>query len=178
MHRGRSRPIAADRGRSWQSWGTSEWPEHEWRSGYWREEAWQPTRNDNPAIPTPGRFKLATCHSESTWSHRHGNRAKGIAGMDIKQITLPQLCRHGPGEFGLRPLSNGKFTGVVLTRTIAESVLLCQIPKQLRDLNGTATAQRTNGTGNMGKHHLTRSMRPPSASSPSWTPSPRPSSQS
>ena len=55
--------------------------------------------------------------------------------MDVKQITLPHLCRHGLGKFGLRPLSNGKFTGVVLTGTIAESVLLSQISKNLRDLN-------------------------------------------
>ena len=76
-----------------------------------------------------GHLPLKKHIEASAWS-----RAKGIAGMDIKDITLPHLGRHG--EFGLRPLSNGnKFTGVVLTRTIAESVLLSQISKQLRYLN-------------------------------------------
>ena len=75
------------------------------------------------------RMPTTTTLMESSQGH-------SIAGMDIKQITLPHLCQHGLREFGLRPLSNsrGKFTGVVLTRTIAESAPLSQISKQLRDL--------------------------------------------
>ena len=120
--------------------------DQDWHKGSWRQDQWQsPRHKDHPVIPTPSNFKEDEHHYDtnllghlplkkhmeaSAWS-----RAKGIAGMDIKQITLPHLCRHGLGEFGLRPLSNGKFTGVVLTRSIAESVLLSQISKQLRDLN-------------------------------------------
>ena len=169
------------RGQPWQSWGTSEWSDQEWRKGHWREDQLQPHRSsDNPVIPTPSNFKEDTnlighlpreTHVEpSAWS-----RAKGIAGMDIKQITLPHLCRHGLGEFGLRQLSNGKFTGMVLTRTIAESVLPSQISQQLRDPNVDIDNTVDEWYG---QHPPTKSTRPTSTSSPSWTPLPRPSSPS
>ena len=38
-------------------------------------------------------------------------------------------------EYGLRPLSHGRFTGIILTRNVAETVLLSQIQKRLREDN-------------------------------------------
>ncbi|OLP86627.1 hypothetical protein AK812_SmicGene32253 [Symbiodinium microadriaticum] len=64
----------------------------------------------------------------SAWS-----RAKGLAGMDIRDVTVAHLSRRGLEEYGLRPLSHGRFTGIILTRNIAETVLLSQIQKRLRE---------------------------------------------
>ena len=104
-------PQDMQRGQSWQSWGSAEWSEQDWRQGSWRDDQWQsPRSKSHPVIPTPGNFKEDEQHYDtnrvghlplkkhieaSAWS-----RAKGIAGMDIKEITLPHLCRHGLGEFG------------------------------------------------------------------------------
>ncbi|CAE6952265.1 unnamed protein product [Symbiodinium sp. CCMP2592] len=63
------------------------------------------------------------------------SRAKGLAGMDIRDVTVAHLCRHGMEEFGLQGLSHGKFTGMILTRNIAESVFLSQLQKKLRENN-------------------------------------------
>ncbi|OLP76786.1 hypothetical protein AK812_SmicGene43235 [Symbiodinium microadriaticum] len=41
----------------------------------------------------------------------------------------------GMEEYGLRPLSHGRFTGIILTRNVAETVLLSQIQKKLREDN-------------------------------------------
>ncbi|CAE7316699.1 unnamed protein product [Symbiodinium sp. CCMP2592] len=59
----------------------------------------------------------------------------GLAGMDVRDVTVAHFCRHGMEEFGLRGLSHGKFTGMILTRNIAESVLLSQLQKKLRENN-------------------------------------------
>ena len=55
--------------------------------------------------------------------------------MDVREISIAHLCRRGLDEFGLRGLSHGRFTGVILTRNIAETVLLAQIQKRLREDN-------------------------------------------
>ncbi|CAE7940268.1 unnamed protein product, partial [Symbiodinium sp. KB8] len=66
----------------------------------------------------------------SAWS-----RAEGLAGMDIRDVTVAHLSRRGMEEYGLRPLSHGRFTGLILTRNVAETVLLSQIQKRLREDN-------------------------------------------
>ncbi|CAE7852809.1 unnamed protein product, partial [Symbiodinium necroappetens] len=66
----------------------------------------------------------------SAWS-----RAKGLAGMDIRDVTVAHLSRRGLEEYGLRPLSHGRFTGIILTRNVAETVLLSQIQKRLHEDN-------------------------------------------
>ena len=45
------------------------------------------------------------------------------------------LTRYGVEDHAVRLLSQGKFTGVVATRTVAESVFLSQLVKSLRDQN-------------------------------------------
>ena len=52
--------------------------------------------------------------------------------MDICDVTVAHLSRRGMEEYGLRPLSHGRFTGVILTRNVAETVLLSQIQKTKR----------------------------------------------
>ena len=63
------------------------------------------------------------------------SRAKGIAGMDIRDVTIAHLSRRGLDEFGLRGLSHGRFTSFILTRNVAETVLLSQLQKKLREDN-------------------------------------------
>ncbi|OLP78498.1 hypothetical protein AK812_SmicGene41317 [Symbiodinium microadriaticum] len=70
----------------------------------------------------------------SAWS-----RAKGLAGMDIRDVTVAHLSRRGLEEYGLRPLANG-FTGIILTRNVAETVLLSQIQKRLHEDNSDVDA--------------------------------------
>ena len=55
--------------------------------------------------------------------------------MDIRDVTVAHLCRRGLDECGLRGLSRGRFTGLILTRNVAETVLLSQIQKKLREDN-------------------------------------------
>ena len=55
--------------------------------------------------------------------------------MDIRDVTVAHLSRRGMEEYGLRPLSHGRFTGIILTRNVAETVLLSQIQKKLREDN-------------------------------------------
>ncbi|OLP93944.1 hypothetical protein AK812_SmicGene24107 [Symbiodinium microadriaticum] len=113
-----------------------------------------PTRSnppEHPADPRPARVPVPATFKEdgehydtnlvfkstlrktvepSAWS-----RAKGLAGMDIRDVTVAHLSRRGMEEYALRPLSHGRFTGIILTRNVAETVLLSQIQKRLREDN-------------------------------------------
>ncbi|CAE7730033.1 unnamed protein product, partial [Symbiodinium sp. KB8] len=118
---------------------------------------WPPTppSRNNPAdqqtdprparVPIPSSFKEDDEHYDSnlvfkstlrkTVEPSAWSRAKGLAGMDIRDVTVAHLSRRGMEEYGLRPLSHGRFTGVILTRNVAETVLLSQIQKRLREDN-------------------------------------------
>ena len=52
-------------------------------------------------------------------------------------------ARGGMNEFGLRTLSHGRFTGLILTRSVAETVLLSQLQKKLREdsVDGESTIE-------------------------------------
>ena len=106
-----------------------------------------PSRSTPPAAPADPRttFKEDDEHYDanlvfkstlrktvepSAWS-----RAKGLAGMDIRDVTVAHLSRRGLEEYGRRPLSHGRLTGIFLTRNVAETVLLSQIQKRLREDN-------------------------------------------
>eukprot|EP00439_Symbiodinium_sp_Y106_P042210 s5470_g5.t1 len=100
----------------------------------------------NPArVPLPKSFKEDEEHYDSNlvfkatvkknveptaWS-----RATGIAGMDIRDVTIAHLSRRGLDEFGFRGLLRGRFTGLILTHNVAETVLLSQLQKKLREDN-------------------------------------------
>ena len=66
----------------------------------------------------------------TAWSRR-----KGIQGQDPLTIPFAALTRYGVEDYSIRLLSQGKFTGVVATRSVAESVFLSQMVKALRDHN-------------------------------------------
>ena len=69
------------------------------------------------------------CYVEpSAWS-----RAKGIAGKPVQDVKLTDLTHKGIQVWMIRGLSHGKFTGVVLTKSIAESVLTARLLSALRE---------------------------------------------
>ena len=71
----------------------------------------------------------------TSWS-----RAKGIAGMDIQGVTVAHLSRRGMDEFGLRGLPRGRFTGLILTRNVAETVYLSQLQKRFYRAKGISSS--------------------------------------
>ena len=66
----------------------------------------------------------------SAWSRR-----RGIQGQDPLTLPASSLLRYGCEDHAIRLLSQGKFIGLVPTRTVAESVFLSQLVKALRDQN-------------------------------------------
>ena len=64
----------------------------------------------------------------TAWSRR-----KNICGLNPLTIPIGLLTRHGASEFGLRLLSEGRFLGIITTRSIAESVFGAQLLKAMRD---------------------------------------------
>ena len=67
-------------------------------------------------------------YSLTAWS-----RKRGLAGTNPLTVPIGLLTRHGAAEFALRALSEGRFMGVVPTRSIPESVFLSQLVKAMRD---------------------------------------------
>ena len=66
----------------------------------------------------------------SSWSRR-----RGIQGQDPLTLPAASLLRYGSEDHAIRLLSQGKFVGIVPTRTVAESVFTSQLLKSLRDQN-------------------------------------------
>ena len=66
----------------------------------------------------------------TAWSRR-----KGLQGQDPFNVPFAALTRYGVEDYSVRLLSQGKFTGVVATRSVAESVFLSQMEKALREHN-------------------------------------------
>lgn len=66
----------------------------------------------------------------TAWSTR-----KGLQGQDAFNVPYAALTRYGVEDYSVRLLSQGKFTGVVATRSVAESVFLSQMVKALREHN-------------------------------------------
>ena len=64
----------------------------------------------------------------TAWSRR-----KNRCGLNPLTIPIGLLTRHGASEYGLRLHSEGRFMGIITTRTIAESVFGAQLPKAMRD---------------------------------------------
>ena len=64
----------------------------------------------------------------TAWSRR-----KNICGLNPLTIPIGLLTRHGASEYGLRLLSEGRFLGIITTRTIAESVFGAQLLKAMTE---------------------------------------------
>ena len=75
------------------------------------------------------------------------SRKAGVAGLPTFDIFPWQLAYHGTAEFTARTLSNGKYTGFIATRSIAESVFVTHLLQELREkrlnLDGIAETLHT-----------------------------------
>eukprot|EP00438_Fugacium_kawagutii_P034175 Skav233173 [mRNA] locus=scaffold24:82815:83906:+ [translate_table: standard] len=90
-------------------------------------DSWTPSDKHHDERVLHG-FPLFSQIHPTAWS-----RKKGLHGVGPLKVPLAHLCRHGLEEFSLRPLSAGRFIGVVCTRTIAESVFTAQLLKSVRE---------------------------------------------
>lgn len=134
-----------NRGSSWQhsqdqwrnSWTSPSDPGNSWnQSGGPQEVA-------HPAIDIPSSWQQTSTHFDETpvYGHRFfrviqptaWSRKRGLSGTNPLTVPIGLLTRHGAAEFALRALSEGRFVGIVCTRSIPESVLLSQFLKGLRD---------------------------------------------
>ena len=142
---------------SWQWSDASQWSQGHWDSGYQPDKTWwsahTPAENaaepqdtiskHSPRVPVPETFKQNSEYYDSQVLYKQTfkkyveptawSRSRGLAGMDVRDVSVAHICRRGMEEFGLRHLSHGKFTGVILTRSIADTVLLSQIQKSLSE---------------------------------------------
>ena len=70
-----------------------------------------------------------------------------MAGLPTFDIFPWQLAYHGTAEYTARTLSNGKYTGFIATRSVAESVFVTHLLQELRekrlDLDGVAETLHT-----------------------------------
>ncbi|OLP84777.1 hypothetical protein AK812_SmicGene34309 [Symbiodinium microadriaticum] len=62
------------------------------------------------------------------------SRKAQIAGRPMEDLRLHELCFRGFSEFSLRLLSEGRFQSIVWTRNSAESVLVTQLLKSIREM--------------------------------------------
>ena len=149
-----------------QSWAASDWQQSSWddpatqwydpehRYGY---DSRQSTMSQNPGdAELPPHFKSSRNYLDETLVYRSTlqryiepsawSRAKGIAGKPVQDVKLTDQTHKGIQEWMIRGLSHGKFTGVVLTKSIAESVLTAGLLSALRekevDIEETVEAMR------------------------------------
>ena len=136
-----------------QSWAASDWQQSSWddlatqwydpehRYGY---DSRQSTMGQNQGdAELPPHFKSSNNYLGETLVYRSTlkryiepsawSRAKGIAGKPVQDVKLTDLTHKGIQEWMIRGLSHGKFTGVVLTKSVAESVLTARLLSALRE---------------------------------------------
>ena len=142
---------------SWRWSEDAQWTQGRWDSGYQQDKTWwsshtpaddTPEPKDSiskhkPRVPVPEAFKQTSEYYDSEALYKQTfkryveptawSRSRGLAGMDVRDVTVAHICRRGMEEFGLRHLSHGKFTGAILTKSIADTVLLSQIQKSINE---------------------------------------------
>ena len=118
---------------SWQWSDASQWSQGHWDSGYQRDKTWwsahTPAENaaepqdtiskHSPRVPVPETFKQNSEYYDSQVLYKQTfkkyveptawSRSRGLAGMDVRDVSVAHICRRGMEEFGLRHLSHGKF---------------------------------------------------------------------
>ena len=130
------------------SWNSKNWSWHDqqWNQGQdaWPQpETWQPHEVPPPKIRTPPEWKSTSTMYDDDLLYGHKfhktiqptawSRRKNICGLNPLTVPIGLLTRHGASEFGLRLLSEGRFLGIITTRSIAESVFGAQLLKAMRD---------------------------------------------
>ena len=75
-----------------------------------------------------GGHQLFRTVQATAWSRR-----QNLAGREITDLRLYELSHHGLQDFGLRMLSEGRFQGLIYTRSVSESVFVQVLVKKLRE---------------------------------------------
>ena len=75
-----------------------------------------------------GGHQLFRTVQATAWSRR-----QNLAGREITDLRLYELSHHGLQDFGLRMLSEGRFQGLIYTRSVSESVFVQALVKKLRE---------------------------------------------
>ena len=126
---------------------SGKWTHKTWN---WTDDTWN-TDTDNwtvkeapiPAVRIPSEWNTTQTMFDENVLYGHKfhktvqptawSRRKGFVGLNPLTIPIGLLTRHGANEYGLRLLSEGRFMGIVTTRSIAESVFTSQILKSFRE---------------------------------------------
>ena len=129
--------------RDWSGkWNQKAW---NWTEDTWTtdQENWSVKEVAAPAVRIPPEWTPTQTLFDDNLLYGHKfhktiqptawSRRKGFVGMNPLTIPIGLLTRHGANEYGLRLLSEGRFMGVVTTRSIAESVFTSQILKSFRE---------------------------------------------
>ena len=136
-----------------QSWATNHWQQSSWddsatqwyeperRYGYDSRQSTMGLNQGDAELPP--HFKPSKNFLGETLVYRSTlklyieptawSRAKGVAGKPVQDVKLTDLTHKGIQEWTIRGLSHGKFTGVVLTKSIAESVLTARLLAAIRE---------------------------------------------
>ena len=126
---------------------SGKWPQKSWN---WTNDNWDSSTDSwavkevqPPSIRSPAEWKTTQTmfDEEPLYGHKcyktiqptAWSRRKGFVGLNPLTIPIGLLTRHGASEYGLRLLSEGRFLGIVTTRSIAESVFGAQILKSFRE---------------------------------------------
>ena len=153
-----------------QSWAASGWQQSGWEdsANQWYEsehrygyDSRQSTLGKNQGdADLPSHFKPSKNYLDETLVYRSTLkryiepsawfRAKGIAGKPVQDVKFTDLTHKGIQEWMIRGLSHGKFTGIVLTKSSAESVFTARLLSALRekknDIHETVKAMRKDKT--------------------------------
>lgn len=127
--------------RPFDNWGSQGW------HGRSQEYSWAHPGNvlevPHPEVVIPPNWNQTPTHFDDTVVYVHRfhrtvqptawSRKRGLAGTNPLTVPIGLLTRHGAAEFALRALSDGRFMGVVPTRSIPESVFLSQLVKAMRE---------------------------------------------
>ena len=130
------------------SWGSNNW---NWNEDQWNQNqgpchqsgSWQPQEVPPPTIRIPPEWKSTATMFDDEPSYGHKflktvqptawSRRKNLCGLNPLTIPIGLFTRHGASEYGLKLFSEGRFMGIITTRTIAESVFGAQLLKAMRD---------------------------------------------
>ena len=117
--------------RDWSGkWNQKAW---NWTEDTWTtdQENWSVKEVSAPAVRIPPEWSTTQTLFDDNVLYGHKfhktiqptawSRRKGFVGLNPLTIPIGLLTRHGANEYGLRLLSEGRFMGVVTTRSIAES---------------------------------------------------------
>ena len=126
---------------------SGKWSQKSWN---WNEDNWDPSSEtwtvkevQPPAarIPPEWRPTQTMFDDEVVYGHKFHktfqptawSRRKGFVGLNPLTIPIGLLTRHGASEYGLRLLSEGRFLGIITTRSITEAVFGAQLLKSFRE---------------------------------------------